>query len=75
VLTWVLQCVGAGDVSSAPYLVLLVPSDTMDWGMGTQGATSEQRAYWEKDGDSRTWLEVGCRLTSVRVVNDVRFSV
>lgn len=41
----------------------------MDW-----GGTSDKRPYWEQQ-DQRTWLEVGCRLTSVRVVNDVRFSV
>ena len=50
-----------------PYLLLLVPSGSVDWGL-----EGKAEGYGQ---DRNAWLEVGCRLTSVRSVDNVRFSV
>lgn len=51
-----------------PRLLLLVPARSVEWGNGQGG---QQHAYEQQQGEA--WLEVGCRLTSMRLVNDVRF--
>lgn len=57
-----------GEVNNDPHqLVLLVPARAVDWGNGQGGQQQQQ----QQGGDA--WLEVGCRLTSMRLVTDVRF--
>lgn len=58
---------GEGD----PRLLLLVPARSVDWG-GSEGS-GQQHQQPQYGGAAEAWLEVGCRLTSMRLVNDVRF--
>jgi hypothetical protein len=59
-----------------PRLLLLVPARSVDWGAGGQEQTQKeyhQHRHQQGEGLEEAWLEVGCRLTSMRLVNDVRF--
>lgn len=51
-------------------LLLLVPARSVDWG---RGKGQHQHQHQPQYGGAEAWLEVGCRLTSMRLVNDVRF--
>ena len=62
-------------MNDAPYLVLLVPSGAVDWGHQHQGGGPDASSSSYGPPDPTQWLEVGCRLTSMRVVNDVKFTV
>ncbi len=67
---------GSGSGNGDPRLLLLVPARSVDWAGGAGGRQPPQ--HWqgregvEEEGEE-AWLEVGCRLTSIRLVNDVRF--
>lgn len=55
---------GGQELDSAPHMLFLLPANSLDW--GSQAAAQGQVPV-------EGWLEVGCRLTSIRMVEDVRF--
>ena len=60
---------GKEEEGKESHLLLLVPARSLDWGGGGRGG--DERKVADPNGG---WLEVGCRLTSMRVVSDVTFS-
>jgi len=48
------------DLSDAPYLVMLIPTDGIDWGLAS--GEGEHKGVGG-------WMEVGCRMTSIRMVS------
>jgi len=56
---------GGGEIDLLPHMLFLLPAHSLDW--GSQAAAQGQQPV-------EGWLEVGCRLTSMRVVKDVRFA-
>lgn len=53
------------DLNDAPYLLMLVPTDGIDWGLGSNWGENHQA-----EGSNGGWMEVGCRMTSIRMVSN-----